>query len=78
VLGAATSPASAQDESSPFTISGGAVLTSDYRFRGISQTDERFAVQGTFTLVHQSGLYGTVWGSSIDDYVANGADQEDQ
>jgi uncharacterized protein (TIGR02001 family) len=57
-------------------ISGGATLVSDYRFRGISQTDKRFAVQGTFTVAHASGLYATVWGSSIDDYVYNGADQE--
>jgi uncharacterized protein (TIGR02001 family) len=70
------SPASAQEETSAFTVSGGATLVSDYRFRGISQTDKRFAVQGTFTAAHASGLYGTVWGSSIDDYVANGADQE--
>jgi uncharacterized protein (TIGR02001 family) len=71
------SPATAQDApSSPVTISGGATLVSDYRFRGISQTDKRLAVQGTFTISHESGLYGTVWGSSIDDYVASGSDQE--
>ena len=70
-------PAAAQDApTSPITINGGATLVSDYRFRGISQTDKRFAVQGTLTVSHESGLYGTVWGSSIDDYVANGADQE--
>jgi uncharacterized protein (TIGR02001 family) len=74
---AAASPAAAQEEESdPITISGGATLVSDYRFRGISQTDKRFAVQGTFTVAHESGFYGTVWGSSIDDYVYNGADQE--
>ena len=70
-------PAAAQDApASPITINGGATLVSDYRFRGISQTDTRFAVQGTLTVSHESGLYGTVWGSSIDDYVASGADQE--
>ena len=71
----ASSPVLAQ-EGSAFTVSGGATLVSDYRFRGISQTDKRFAVQGTFTVAHASGLYATVWGSSIDDYVYNGADQE--
>src|SRR4051794_16007618 len=30
-----------------FTITGGATLVSDYRFRGISQTDRQVAVQGT-------------------------------
>ena len=72
----AASPAAAQDEADAFTVSGGATLVSDYRYRGISQSDKRPAVQGSFTLAHASGLYGTVWGSSIDDYVANGADQE--
>ena len=69
-------PASAADLGSGFSVSGGATLVSDYRFRGISQTDKRFAVQGTFSIAHKSGFYGTVWGSSIDDYVYNGADQE--
>lgn len=76
-------PALAQDEdASGITVSGGAAVVSDYRFRGISQTDKRFAVQGTVSVAHESGLYATVWGSSIDDYVANtslvegGADAE--
>lgn len=59
-----------------FTINGGATVVSDYRFRGISQTDRHFAVQGTMTLTHKSGFYVSVWGSSIDDYVAAGSDQE--
>ncbi len=73
----ASTPALAQEEAPPaITIAGGATLVSDYRFRGISQTDKDFAVQGTFTVSHQSGFYATVWGSSIDDYVAGGSDQE--
>jgi uncharacterized protein (TIGR02001 family) len=77
LLGLAATPGAAQEkERSAFTVSGGATLVSDYRFRGISQTDKRFAVQGTFTVAHASGPYVTVWGSSIDDYVYNGADQE--
>ena len=71
-----TTPALAQEETPAVTISGGATLVTDYRFRGISQTDKDFAVQGTFTLTHKSGLYATVWGSSIDDYIAAGSDQE--
>lgn len=71
-----TTPAFAADIGNGLSVNGGATLVSDYRFRGISQTDKRFAVQGTFTLAHTSGFYGTVWGSSIDDYVYNGSDQE--
>lgn len=69
-------PAIAADLGGGLTANGSVTLVSDYRFRGISQTDKRFAVQGSFTLGHSSGLYGTVWGSSIADYVYNGADQE--
>lgn len=75
LVGLATS-ASAADIGNGLSVTGGATLVSDYRFRGISQTDKRFAVQGTFSIAHASGLYATVWGSSIDDYVYNGADQE--
>lgn len=75
--GTVPAPAPAPTPPAPaFTVSGGATLVSDYRFRGISQTDKRAAVQGTFTVAHSSGFYATVWGSSIDDYVAAGGDQE--
>lgn len=69
-------PAGAADLGAGFSINGGATVVSDYRFRGISQTDKRFAIQGTVSVSHSSGFYGTVWGSSIDDYVANSADTE--
>ena len=70
-------PAFAEDgETKSITVTGGATVVSDYRFRGISQTDKDFAIQGTFTVAHKSGVYATVWGSSIDDYVAAGGDQE--
>jgi uncharacterized protein (TIGR02001 family) len=69
-------PAAAADLGGGFTITGGATLVSDYRFRGISQTDLRPAVQGTFSIAHSSGFYATWWGSTIDDYIANGSDAE--
>jgi len=71
-----SSEAFAGDLGSGFSASGGATLVSDYRFRGISQTDRRPAIQGTISLSHSSGFYATWWGSSIDDYVANGSDAE--
>src|SRR5258707_15465698 len=69
-------PAAADDLGGGFALNGGATLVSDYRFRGISQTDKRPAIQGTFSISHTSGFYATVWGSSIDDYVAYGGDLE--
>jgi len=76
ILSMAAAPAAAEDLGAGFSVNGGATLVSDYRFRGISQTDRDFALQGSFSLSHESGLYATVWGSSIDDYVAAGADAE--
>lgn len=69
---AAAVPALAEDAAAPpsaFTVTGGATITSDYRFRGISQTNKRFAIQGTLGVSHESGFYLGTWGSSIDDYV---------
>ena len=69
---AAATPAMAQDETAPapaITINGSATVVSDYRFRGISQTDKTPALQGSITLTHESGFYVSVWGSSVDDYV---------
>lgn len=76
LLATVATPAFAQDDASGITVSGGAAVVTDYRFRGISQTDKGFAVQGTLSVAHDSGLYGTVWGSSIDEYVAGSSDQE--
>lgn len=53
------------DDTPPITISGAATITSDYRFRGVSQSDEGFAVQGGFTIAHESGLYAGAWGSNL-------------
>lgn len=76
-LAAVSAPALAQDApASEFTVTGGATVVSDYRFRGISQTYKRFALQGSLTVSHASGFYVSTWGSSIDDYVAAGSDQE--
>jgi uncharacterized protein (TIGR02001 family) len=61
----AAAPAFSQDVPKPFTVSGSAALVSDYRFRGVSQSDKHMAVQGGLTLSHTSGLYASVWGSNL-------------
>ncbi len=53
---------------SPFTITGSAALVSQYRFRGISLSDEQIAVQGTINLNHESGFYVGAWASSLDGF----------
>jgi len=47
-------------------LSGNIALTTDYVYRGISQTDEGPAVQGGFDLEHSSGFYAGVWASNVD------------
>ncbi len=53
------------DDTPAITVSGSATLASDYRFRGVSQTDEGMAVQGGFTVSHDSGFYVGTWGSNL-------------
>lgn len=48
---------------SPF--SANVALTSDYAFRGISQTSEDPAIQGGFDFSHTSGFYLGVWASAL-------------
>ena len=54
-----------EEDTSQITISGAATLTSDYRFRGVSQSDEGMAVQGGITISHDSGFYVGAWGSNL-------------
>lgn len=61
-------PALAQDATDPpppVTITGSVGVVSDYRFRGVSQTDKEVAVQGGITVNHESGLYVGTWGSNL-------------
>ncbi|MGK2912564.1 MAG: TorF family putative porin [Sphingobium sp.] len=62
----AASPALAQEEpTTPITVTGSVGLVSDYRFRGVSQSDEKLAVQGGATISHESGAYVAFWGSNL-------------
>ncbi|WP_312490104.1 TorF family putative porin [Sphingomonas sp.] len=49
----------------PVTVSGSVAITSDYRFRGVSQSDEHMAIQGGLTVAHESGLYVGAWASNL-------------
>ena len=58
-------------------VSGNLGLTSDYRFRGISQSQNAPAVQGGVDYNHSSGLYIGNWNSSVSSQVyTNGAGVE--
>lgn len=41
-------------------------LTTDYKFRGISQSNESAALQGGFDIAFDSGFYVGTWASSVD------------
>jgi hypothetical protein len=61
-------PAFAQDETAPppdIAVTGSVALVSDYRFRGVSQSDEEIAVQGGLTVTHASGVYAGTWASNL-------------
>lgn len=61
---ASAATVSAQD--SPHSFSANVALTTDYMFRGYSQSDEGPAIQGGFDYVHETGVYLGTWASSID------------
>lgn len=61
-----SAPAFAQEEpASPVSVSGSVGLVSDYRFRGVSQSDKAMAVQGGITATHESGAYVGTWASNL-------------
>ncbi|MBB1162895.1 TorF family putative porin [Aquariibacter albus] len=66
----------AEEAKSDWTITGNAGLFSDYRFRGISQTDKKPAFQGGFDIAHSSGFYVGNWNSNIDSEFFNGSNLE--
>lgn len=57
-------------------LSGNAATTSDYVWRGSSQTREAPAVQTGIRYTHDSGLYASVWGSNVRFKPDNGASSE--
>jgi uncharacterized protein (TIGR02001 family) len=66
---AAIAPTAAFADDAPksdIAITGSAAITTQYRLRGISQTDNRAAVQGSLTVTHSpSGVYVSTWASNL-------------
>lgn len=67
----AATPAFAQDSGtetappSPITVSGSAAILTDYRLRGVSQTNKNAAVQAALTIAHESGFYIGTFASNL-------------
>jgi uncharacterized protein (TIGR02001 family) len=67
----AAAPAAAPAPEPDWTFASNIGLFSQYVFRGISQTNEKPAVQGGFDLSHKSGFYVGTWASNIS-WIADG------
>ena len=52
---------------SAFTTSGNIAISSDYVFRGVSQTAGKAAVSAGYDVSHTSGLSAGVWASNVSD-----------
>lgn len=48
------------------SVSGSLLLSSDYMFRGISNSNNRPQVRGDLTWLHETGVYAGVWASNTD------------
>ncbi len=72
-LAAATFTGAAQAQVS---FSGNVALTTDYHWRGYSQSGQDLAIQGGFDLETDSGFYAGTWASSVEDGLYGGADIE--
>lgn len=64
-LTAAAGFAQAAPAGSAFTTSGNVAITSDYVFRGLSQTAGKAAVQAGYDVAHSSGLSAGIWASNV-------------
>ncbi|MFX9672963.1 TorF family putative porin, partial [Acinetobacter baumannii] len=59
------------------TTTGSVAATTDYRFRGVTQSSNNPAIQGGFTFSHKSGAYLSLWGSSVDFGVTGNSTETD-
>ena len=51
---------------SDWSLGSNVSLTSDYVFRGYTQTDAEPAIQGGFDVNHSSGFFASVWASNVE------------
>jgi uncharacterized protein (TIGR02001 family) len=59
----AAAPAAAPAPTPEFTVTGSAAIVSQYKFRGLTQSDSKPTVQASVTVSDKSGFYISFWGS---------------
>lgn len=53
------------EEAAASPVTANVTIASEYVYRGVSQTNEKIALQGGFDYAHASGFYLGAWGSNI-------------
>ncbi|WP_321394341.1 TorF family putative porin [Emcibacter sp.] len=77
-IASAAAPAFAEEEGFlGGEVSANVAITTQYRFRGVSLSNEDIAIQGGLDYSHESGFYVGTWMSSMDDTVAFGETEMD-
>jgi len=71
-------PHTAHCQSEPWPIGGSLAATSDYIYRGVSQSDGHGALQADLHASSPGGFYGGVWASTRDSNLEPGTDGEMQ
>lgn len=71
-LAALSIPALAQQKKDEpaYEITGNFGLVSDYRFRGVSQTNKKPAVQGGLDIAFKNGIYLGTWASNVSQWAS--------
>ena len=63
---AATFAEESTETTSAISVSGSMTMATDYRFRGVSNSNRDPAIQGAVTFAHKSGAYLSLWASNAD------------
>ena len=66
----AAAPAMAwESEDGQHSTSASVALSTEYVWRGVTRSDEKPAISGSFDYGHASGFYAGTWGSSTDGFI---------
>jgi uncharacterized protein (TIGR02001 family) len=61
----ATAQPKTEEAKTPWTMTGNLNFVSEYRYRGLSQTNSKPAIQGGFDWAHEQGYYFGTWASNV-------------